>query len=584
MDAALSVARVKSIQAAFQVLALLQMTAVYFPKQTIVQDGTRYSFIIVGGGSAGCVLANRLSEDNRYNVLLIEAGGDPPLESKLPGLMGYIPETPQDWNYTEQYDKNRNTFQNNRVLPLTQGKMLGGGSSANYMFYVRGNPHDYNSWAHAVGDPSWDYEHVLPYFQKSEHMDDSGILSSKSRRFHGTNGYLHVTRQPHEEATNYLNMFHELGYKILLDVNGNEQLGYGEPSLTIAEGVRQSTAYSFLRPIKDRQNLHVLKHTLVTKILLDKSKTAVGVEALIENGTLIKIMAEREVIVTAGAFNSPKLLMLSGIGPKEHLGSFGIKVVSDLPVGQNLQDHPAALVVYKFKKANAPPQPQNYSLSPSVSMVGYVAFNKSQTYPDYQSICSHIPNNSSEAITLCSFNYALDYNTCQAIYEAGKGRELLLCIQNLLSPKSRGEIELQSRNPNDQPLIFFRTYSDEEDLEKMVKAFEKLDEIRSSKYFKAVAGEIVDHRLPRCKGMVFGTREYWRCHVLSTRLTMYHFSGACGLGRVVDSRLRVFGVKRLRVADSSTMHSVPSGNINAPVIMIAEKAADMIKEDNRFKI
>ncbi|XP_063533813.1 ecdysone oxidase-like [Cydia strobilella] len=582
MDAASSVARVKRIQAAFRVLALLQMTAIYFPKQAIVQDGASYSFIIVGGGSAGCVLANRLSEDSRFNVLLIEAGGDPPLESKLPGLMGYIPETSQDWNYTEQYDKNRDIYQSNHTLPLTQGRMLGGGSSANYMFYVRGNFHDYNSWAHAVGDPTWDYEHVLPYFKKSEHMDDPGILSSKYRRFHGTSGYLHVTKQPHQEASEYLNMFHELGYKILLDVNGNEQLGYGEPSFTIAEGVRQSTAYSFLRPVKDRQNLHVLKHTLVTKILFDKFKNAIGVEALTEDGKLIKIIVEKEVIVTAGGFNSPKLLMLSGIGPKEHLGSLGIKVTSDLPVGQNLQDHPAALVAYKFKKASAPLQPQNYGMLPAVTMAGYVALNKSQMYPDYQSICFHIPNDSSAAITLCSFNFALDYNTCQAIYEAGKGREVLLCVQNLLNPKSRGKIELRSTDPTDQPLIFLRTYTEEEDLEKMEKAFKKLDEIRSSKYFKAVAGEIVDHRLPRCKGMVFGTREYWRCHVLSTKMTMYHYSGACGMGRgrVVDPRLRVYGVNRLRVADSSTMHSVPSGNINAPVIMIAEKAADMIKKDN----
>lgn len=220
----------------------------------------------------------------------------------------------------------------------------------NYMFYVRGNPHDYQTWADTVNDQSWNYTSVLPLFKKSEYMDDPGLLKSKYSKFHGTSGFLHVSREPDQAVHVYEEMFRELGHKIVPDVNGDETLGYGQPTYTIAKGVRQSTSFSFLRPVKHRHNLNVLKNTMATKILFDDSKNAIGVEALTEDHKKVVLMADKEVVISAGALNSPKLLLNSGIGPVAHLKSLGIKVISNLPVGQNLQDHPATIVAYKFKR------------------------------------------------------------------------------------------------------------------------------------------------------------------------------------------------------------------------------------------
>ncbi|XP_063533684.1 ecdysone oxidase-like [Cydia strobilella] len=595
MDVALAWTRIRRVQAAFYMLLGLRLTAVHFPDSATVSDGDRFTFIIVGGGTAGCVLANRLSEWSRYNVLLIEAGGDPPYESMLPGLVGYLPKTPYDWNYTDQYDRNRELYQNGselhqyetvpeRRLSLTQGKMLGGSSGNNFMFYARGHPHDYNSWAEKLRDPSWNYENVLPYFKKSEHLSDPGILASKYGEFHGTAGYLHITRAKDPKTKEYADMFHELGHKMRIDFNSYETLGFGEGTFAIYKGVRQSTAFSFLKPIKHRQNLRVLKNTLVTRILFDKFKNAIGVEALTKDRKLIKIMADTEVIITAGAFNSPKLLLLSGIGPKEDLISLDINVVSNLPVGQHLKEQPPALVAYKMKKSSKPLKPTNYGKYPFSTLIGFIALNKSQNYPDTESICYIIPNESDAALSLCSFNFGLTNDTCQALYEAGKGREILFCMQVLLHPKSSGTVKLQSTNPEDDPLISLRTYSEKEDVETMVDACSVLDRIRSSSYYKIIGGEVIDLRLPKCLGLKYGTGGYWRCQALSTRWSIWHYSSSCGIGRVVDSRLRVYGVKRLRVADSSAMPSIPRSNIMGPVIMIAEKAADMIKSDNSINL
>ncbi|XP_047995150.1 ecdysone oxidase-like isoform X2 [Leguminivora glycinivorella] len=581
MDPAASVAKIRQIQAAFKVIAVLGLTAIHWPPSDFVTNGASYDFVIVGAGSAGCVLANRLSENKQVNVLLIEAGGDPPFESMLPGLITFLPQTSYDWNYTAAFDKNRKYYQKDLVAPLTQGKMLGGSSSLNYMFYVRGNPQDYQAWAEVAKDESWKYENLLPYFKKSEYMEDPAILKSKYKEFHGTNGFLHVSREPHSEVKDYFKMFEELGHDIILDANGYETMGYNQPSYTIARsGVRQSTAFSFLRPVQHRKNLHVLKNTLVTKILFDGSKNAVGIEALMANKKTITISANKEVIISAGGINSAKLLLQSGVGPAGHLKSLGIKVIADLPVGENLQDHVAGIIAYKMKEAHDLPKPPNYSTFLLPMMMGYVALNKTDKQPTYQSVTLAVPNDSEGPLQFCAFGFALDYDICQRTYEASKGREMLYKTVILLHPKSRGVIQLKSTDPLDPPLVFLNYFSDESDLDILAKSLADCDELRNSTYFKSVGGELVEFNLPKCQGLAVGSHEYWKCHALSTRASMFHYTGACAMGSVLDERLRVRGVQRLRVADSSAMPNITSGNTNAPVIMLAEKAADMIKEDN----
>lgn len=501
---------------------------------------------------------------------------------QLPGLPLYIPDSEQDWKHTAAFDKNRKKYQKDTVTPLPQGKMLGGTSSMNSMLYVRGNPNDYQTWADTVDDDTWNYENVLPYFKKSEYMDDAVIRQSKYKDFHGTNGFLHVTKESQKEEKKYLDMLKDLGYDIVLDVNGNETLGFTEASFTASKGVRQSAAFSFLRPVKHRHNLAVLKNHFVTKILFDEFKNAIGVQALADSNESVTIMAEKEVIVAAGGFGSPKLLMLSGIGEKDHLESLGIETLSNLPVGENLQDHVGCVAAYTFEEAQKPAKiPNHAQCSPTI--IGYVPLDKSQTFPDYECVINALPNDSDKSLDSC-LSYALDYDICQKLHEANKGREMIYVTISLLHPKSRGVIQLSSADPKDKLLIFLNYFSDENDLDRLVKALKDFDKVRSSAFFNRVGGEFVDLKLPKCSDLPMGSDEYWRCHVLSTRVTSSQFSGACGMGSVLDSRLRVRGVQRLRVADSSAMPTITSGKLYSSVIMLAEKASDMIKEDNGLAV
>ncbi|XP_059047641.1 ecdysone oxidase-like [Achroia grisella] len=573
MDVLNMVSSVHSIQNAFQVLTTLQLTSYLFPPSTPIRNGSTFDYIVVGAGSAGSVIANRLTEDPNITVLLIEAGGDPPTASVLPGLMAYLKESQVDWNYTS-LEENAQRCHNNHVSDLTRGKMLGGCSSNNYMGYVRGDPNDYNTWAAITNDQSWNYDNILPYFIKSENLLDQAILNSPNRVFHGTKGYLNVTRHPSNSTHKYLKALKELGHNIVLDTNGNYTLGYAQPIFTAANNVRQSTAQSFLGTIKNRPNLYVVKNSLATKIIFDSFKNAIGVKLVNESNKIITVKANKEIIISAGSINTPQLLMLSGIGPKEHLRNIGINVISDLPVGENLQDHAPALLVYTTEKTKpkGPIDPHEY---PVPMTIGYVALNKSQTYPDYQAITLIL--DSSSILQFCAFTFNIDYNICQRLYEDSKGREVLLVICSKLNPKSRGRVFLQSVDPTKPPLIKLGAYSAYTDIDDTIAYADDFNRILGTKYFKSVNAKLL---APNCLGLEQGSEEFWRCYIPCMTSSIYHYVGTCAMGSVVDTRLRVSGVQRLRVVDGSVMPVITSGNTNAPIIMIAEKAADMIKQDN----
>ena len=455
--------------------------------------------------------------------------------------------------------------------------MLGGSSSINFMAYTRGNPHDFDDWAKMTGDETWSWANTLPYFKKSERLVDPVLLKADAGAFHGTDGYLGISRNHKDEVLKYFQAFNETGHDIVLDTNGDTPLGYTENLFTIAKGKRQSTAQAFLQPIKNRPNLYVLKNTLVSKIIFDDDKNAIGVEAITESNETVRFNAKKEVVVSAGAINTPQLLMLSGVGPKDHLISQDIEVISNLPVGQALQDHVTVIMSHTMGDA-LPPQPVNPSDFPTPAVFGYVTLNHSQDYPDYQTY-SLLMNDPTAMLQFCAFYYSFLDEICDALYDGSVGKSVLLTSHVLLYTKSRGKILLRSKDPKEQPLIYTGYYSNNEDLENHATYIQDFLRVQETDFFESVESELVIPEVCGC-GEFNDTQEYWKCYTLCMMVAGYHYTGSSPMGVVVDSHLRVYGVQNLRVADASIMPKIVGSNINAATIMIGEKASDFIKEDH----
>ncbi|MEH2252811.1 GMC family oxidoreductase [Nostoc sp.] len=506
---------------------------------------TEYDYIVIGAGSAGCVLANRLTEDGKTTVLLLEAGNPANLpEHQVPLYWIKLWGTEVDWAYFTEEEP----YLKNRKISCPRGKVLGGSSSINAMIYIRGSRHDYDHWQE-LGNPGWSYQDVLPYFKKSENQQR---ITSE---FHSVDGLLSVTDPiaPSVTSQQFVEAAVALGYERNPDFNGTQQSGAGLYQLTVKDGKRESTATAFLLPILERPNLTVTTSALVTRLLFEGTRT-IGVEYL-HQGTIHQTFVNQEVILSAGTFDSPKLLMLSGIGNAQHLKSLDIPVVVDLPgVGQNLQDHPDVAVAYQATQDLQPASTSN------IAEAGLFLHTEGRldVAPDLQFF--------SGPILWAHPAYA----------RQGPGFGAVAC---LINPQSRGSLTLRSASPKDPLIIRMNYLQSESDLQKLLAGIKILRQIFHSDVFDEFRGE------EAAPGADNKSDEALLAYIRETCDSVYHPVGTCKMGTdsdsVVDPELRVHGVKGLRVVDASIMPTITTGNTNAPTIMIGEKAADLIKAAGR---
>jgi choline dehydrogenase len=527
------------------------------------EGGERFDVVVVGAGSAGSALAGRLSEDPSLSVLLLEAGGsDDVLEVQIPAALYKVWRTRRDWNYTTDPQP----ALGGRQLFWPRGKMLGGSSSFNAMIYIRGAAADYDEWATLTGDPSWSYEHVLPLFRR---MEDN---ARGADRFHGVGGPLRVEdlRSPHRWTRAVVASAVAAGYPRNDDFNGERQDGVGQYQVTQKRGRRWSAADAYLKPALDRPNLTVRTGAQATRVLVEGGR-ATGVE-YVSGGRRHVAHADREVVLSGGAINSPQLLMLSGIGPADHLRSVGLEVVHDLPgVGSGLQDHPLVPVIWNVRSGK--------SLFRAESPSGYLQWFGARRGP--------LTSNLAEAGLFTRSDDGLPEPDLQFHFlpvkfwrqaEVDPDVDAFTAATVLVDVHSRGSVRLRSADPTWNPAIDAGYLTDDRDLEALVTGVEKAREIASVGPLAAVlAGEWSPG------GAVHG-REELRRSVRETLESLYHPVGSCRMGTgddsddtaVVDPQLRVRGLDGLRVVDASVMPTLIRGNTNAPTIMIAERAADLI--------
>jgi choline dehydrogenase len=502
---------------------------------------THYDYIVIGAGSAGCVVANRLTEDPETTVLLLEAGNpDTKPEIQIPLECTHLLGSEVDWGYFSEPEP----YLSDRQIFCPRGKVLGGSSSINFLLYTRGNACDYDRWQE-LGNPGWSYQDLLPYFKKSEHQQRG------ADPYHSVDGELSVTDiiDPTPISQTFIDVCVALGYDRNPDFNGVKQEGVGLFQLTVKDGKPHSAAAAFLLPILHRPNLTVMTGAVATRLLFEGNCT-VGVEYL-HQGIPQQVKVGSEVILSAGAFDSPKLLLLSGIGNKERLQAMGIDAVVDLPgVGQNLQDHILVPIVYA-----ATQDLHVASTSNGIAEAGLFMHSEENvdSVPDLELVFAPVLPPPSDPHSSAGFTG----------------------LVTLTHPQSIGSVSLRSTDIYDSPMIRLNYLQSQSDVHKLVAAIKLMRALFASSTFDKFRDQEI------APSAELTSDEALEAYVRAMCGTVYHPVGTCKMGTdsmaVVDSELRVHGVKRLRVVDASIMPTLTTGHTNAPTIAIGEKASDLIK-------
>ncbi|XP_067634951.1 glucose dehydrogenase [FAD, quinone]-like [Eurosta solidaginis] len=576
---------------------------------TLYNDAPRrnasYDFIIVGAGPAGCVLANRLSKNPKWSVYLIEAGGVEGIVHQVPVLAAFLQGTHSNWGYKSTPQKRACFGMNNNECALPRGKVLGGTSSINYMIYNRGNKRDFDRWA-AAGNKGWSYAELLPYFLKSESANLEGLEHSP---YHNHTGPLSVEdvqfRTPAAHA--YVQGAQQAGHT-LTDYNGESQMGVSYVQANTLRGRRHSAYRAYIEPIRyRRKNLHIVTLTRVTRILIDPiTKRATGVELSYRN-KFYKVHARKEVILSAGAFNSPQLLMLSGIGPADNLKAINVPLVKELPVGKLLYDHMCHFgPVFTVNTTRAMPSVsginaavvKSFLLGSPRTMLSSIGGVEALTFLKVPSSKEPADTPDVEIITVAG-SLASDKSTGlkqganfkDELYEQVY-RPLEISKQDHFSflimqfhPKSVGRLWLHNRDPFEWPRINPKYFYNEEDVQFLLEGIKEAIRITETPAMHKLDTLMHSIPVPGCEQHQFSSDDYWRCSIRTLSYTLHHQVATCRMGpendttSVVNNELKVHGIQGLRVADTSIIPFPPTAHTNAASFMIGEKAADMIRAE-----
>lgn len=574
-------------------------------KGSTIVNGDVFDFIIVGAGTAGSVIASRLTEISDWKVLLIEAGADPPSTATVPNFYLNLQRSVNDWKLNTQREKNLFKGMLGKINHWPRGKALGGTSILSSMIYQRGNRRDYDNWA-SCGISGWSYEDLLPYFKKSEDMQDQNIMKCKKKnKHHNTGGPLTISRFGSKEPL--LQIIRDgaldLGYGIMNNKHSQTQVGFSfHTHGVLRRGERLNVAKAFLGPVKDRKNLVVVKNGHVVKILINpQTKNAYGVKYMWRREKKLRtVLARKEVILCAGAIGSPKLLMLSGVGPGIHLRDVGIKpIIRELAIGCNLQDQVMFLGCPITLKPGKPLTYQDtlantfdflaYKEGPFTTiglseLVGFIKADEDDL-PDIEMFFVYSQLNDTNTLYTFFKNIELNRDLQTKYLELNSQHDLLLAIPIVVIPKSRGKIRLASPDPLVPPNIITNYLTNPTDKEHLLIGIKFVQKLIETNALQSRDAQLETIDFPECKGLNVKNDSYWDCALKQVSGTFYNPVGTCKMGTdkdpnaVVNDRLQVRGIVNLRIADGSIMPTSIHGGTLATCVMIGEKAADLIKQD-----